>query len=221
MLESFCTVCCTEHQRGQACPAGWRARGPEYHGWAVAVDALRGVELYGVLVAPTESAWRARIVTYPRSPWTVPGGRGPLKFLGSTAEEAEAKALELILRRCSQRGQLPRDGFGPWDHPDGPSPDRPAPRKRRSLAVRYGTAGPTTLSTTWDLSPSGMFVTAIAPSDPGTVFDVEIQIFDGVARMRGAVAWTRRLLEAGRPRGMGVRLLDPPPVYKMFVRSLR
>lgn len=198
-----------------------RATGPERHGWAVAVDAPRGVELYGVIVAPSDPLWRARVVTYPQSPWTVPGSRGTLKFAGATPGEAEARALEFVLRWCDEHRKKARDGFGPWDRPDGPMMRQLPPRKRRSLAIRYGTARSTTLlTTTANLSPSGLFVTTPHPLPAETMVDLEMEIYGCIASMRGVVCWTREEVGAGRPRGMGLRLLDPPPVYKLFVRSL-
>ncbi len=220
MFDGFCAVCCTRHGDGEDCPGELRATGPERHGWAVAVEAPRGVEIYGVILGPSEDRWRARIVTYPHAPWTLPGGCGSLKFVGGTPGEAETKALDFILHRCAEQKRAPRDGFGPWDRPDGPEYRRPPPRARRSLPVRYGAGDRRTLSTTANLSPTGMFVLAAEPLPAGTVLDLEIEIFGCVAEMRGTVAWTREKLEAGKPRGMGIRILDPPPVYKLFVRGL-
>ncbi len=219
MGPEFCPVCCTQHL-DPGCPGELRATGPERHGWAVAVDAPRGVELYGVILAPSDPHWRARVVTYPQAPWTVPGSRGTLKFVGATPGEAEARALEFVLRWCEDHRKKARDGFGPWDAPDGPATRRPPPRKRRSLAIRYGTAGSTSLTTTANLSPSGLFVTTPHPLPVDTVLDLEMEIYGCIAAMRGVVCWNRNEVGAGQPRGMGVRLLDPPPVYKLFVRSL-
>ena len=84
MHEAFCQVCATQHGEREDCPGELRATGPERHGWAVAVDAQRGVDLYGVIVAPSGPRWRARIVTFPNVLWTMPGGRGTIKFVGAT-----------------------------------------------------------------------------------------------------------------------------------------
>ncbi len=221
MFDGFCAVCCTRHGDQEDCPGDLRATGPERHGWSVAVDAPRGVELYGVILGPTEDRWRARIVTYPRAPWTLPGGCGSLKFLGNTAGEAETKALEFVLSRCSEQKRVPHEGPGLPSRHGGAEYRRPPPRARRSLPVRYGTGESMTLSTTVNISPTGMFVLAAEPPPAGTELDVEIEIFGCVARMRGAVAWVRDRLEPGRPRGMGIRFLDPPLVYELFVRGLR
>lgn len=220
MDEEFCPVCSTHHEEPGECPGELRATGPERHGWAVAVDAARGVDLYGVIVAPSAERWRARIVTYPHAPWTRPGSSCPLKFVGSTPGEAEARALEFILRRCNDRRRNPRDGFGPWDRRGGASSRRPPPRKRKSVAVRYGQEGSLVLTTTANLSTGGMFVTAPEPPPAETALDLEMEIFGCIAGFRGEVVWTRERLEPGRPRGMGLRLLDPPPVYKLFVHGL-
>lgn len=143
-----------------------------------------------------------------------------LKFVGGSAGEAEAKALEFVLKWCAERHRIPRDGFGPWDHDGGKDTRHPPPRKRRSIAVRYGTSGAMTLTSTLNVSAGGMFLLATEPPDPGAVLDLELEVFGCLANMRGIVAWVRRALGAGKPRGMGVRLLDPPPVYKLLVRGL-
>jgi hypothetical protein len=219
MLLTFCPSCGAQHDLPGDCPDELRPTGPERHGWAVAVDATRGVELYGVVLAPAGARWRARIVTYPRSPWTVPGGCSPLKFFGETPGEAETRALRFVLDWCAERNRSPRDGFGPWDEPEGPAPRRPLPRKRRSHPVRYGAGGKMNLSTTANLSAGGMFLITPRPLPEETVLDIETEIYDCVAHLRGIVAWKRERLEPGHPRGMGIRLLDPPPVYKLFVRE--
>ncbi len=220
MEAAFCQVCTTQHGERDACPGDLRATGPERHGWAVAVDAPRGVDLYGVIVAPSDARWRARIVTYPHAPWTNPGSGCPLKFVGSTAEEAEARALEYILHWCAERKRSPRDGYGPWSRTGKPPGRRLPPRKRKSLAVRYGVHGITALSTTSNVSTGGMFVTAREPLPDETPLELEMTIFGCVAVMQGVVVWRRDELEPGRPRGMGIRLVDPPPVYKLFVHGL-
>jgi hypothetical protein len=184
------------------------------------VDAPRGVELLGVIVAPSGPVWRARVVTYPHTLWTMPGSRALIKFVGTTPGEAEARALDFVLKWCAERHRAPRDGFGPWDHHDGQDTRRPPPRKRRSIAVRYGTAGAMTLTSTLNLSSGGMFLLATLPPEAGTVLDLELEVYGCVACLKGIVVWVRRELGAGRPRGMGVRLLDPPPVYRLLVRGL-
>lgn len=219
-MSGFCAICSTPHGSSEPCPGELRATGPERHGWAVAVDAPRGVELYGVIVAPSAPRWRARVVTYPKAPWTIPETRGPLRFVGDSPGEAEARALEFVLQWCAAHGKKARDGFGPWDLPDGPPTRKLPPRKRRQIAVRYATPSSRGLTTTANVSPTGMFLTAIDPLPVGTVVDLEMEIFGCVAAFRGEVRWIREALEPGRPRGMGVRLYDPPPVYKLFVRGL-
>ncbi|MBZ5637600.1 MAG: PilZ domain-containing protein [Acidobacteriia bacterium] len=221
MDEAFCPVCCTQHGNPVDCPGELRATGPERHGWAMAVDAPRGVDLCGVIVAPSETRWRARIVTYPLAPWRTPGCSGVLKFVGSTEEEAQAKALDFIRRWCSERNRAPHDGFGRWERREGAIAGRPPPRRRRSHSIRYRVGGISTLTTTANLSPEGMFLTAPEPPAVDTPLELEIEIFGCIATLRGVVVWRRDRLQPGRPRGMGVRLLDPPPVYKMFVQGLK
>jgi hypothetical protein len=143
-----------------------------------------------------------------------------LKFVGSTSEEAEAKALGYVLRWCAERNRNPRDGYGPWSLPGRWASRGVPPRKRRSLAVRYGVEGITALTTTANVSTGGMFVTAQVPLPAEAPLDVELEIYGCTTLLRGVVVWRREKLEPGRPRGMGIRLLDPPPVYKLFVHAL-
>ncbi len=217
--EAFCPNCNTQHGLAEDCPGELRPTGPERHGWAVAVDAARGMDLYGVIVAPCAERWRARVVTYPHAPWTSPGSGCPLKFLGSTSEEAEAKALEFVLRWCADHHRSPRDGYGSWDRRSS-SRGRPPARRRKSIPVRYGVEGITALTTTTNISAGGMFVTAPTPPPEETPLSLELEIFGCLASLRGVVVWRRGELQPGRPRGMGVRLVEPPPVYKLFVHGL-
>jgi hypothetical protein len=75
------------------------------------------------------------------------------------------------------------------------------------------------LTTSANLSVGGMFLMAPEPLPLETVLDLELKIYDCIAHLRGIVVWARERLEPGHPRGMGIRLLNPPPVYKLFVRE--
>jgi hypothetical protein len=99
------------------CPVEFHATGIERPGWRVELQTPFGRESIGVLLAPSHDSWRARIVTYPNVLWSAPGGRGTLKFVAETAEDAEAKAIRFIeahlkARRYSQRDGLTAVGAG-------------------------------------------------------------------------------------------------------------
>ncbi len=62
--------------------------GPEERRWQIAVETPRGIEGYGVLVAPSGNRWRARILTFPNILWTIPGGGTSIKFLARSETTA-------------------------------------------------------------------------------------------------------------------------------------
>ena len=89
----WCRVCCTQHGSDASCPGELLATGPERHAWRVTVDTSRGMETYGVLVAPAGRHWRARVLTYPKALWVVPGGRASMKFVGSGPQDVRREIL--------------------------------------------------------------------------------------------------------------------------------
>ena len=66
--------------------------------------ARHRTEVYGILVAEAGEHWRARILTYPNMLWSIPGGRGTIKFVGASAQDAERQAIEFIREHCRKRG---------------------------------------------------------------------------------------------------------------------
>ena len=73
------------------------------HGWRVLVHTGARTEVYGVLVGPAaRGLWRARVLTYPRMLWSIPGGRGTIKFVGATPQDSERNAVEFILGFCNR-----------------------------------------------------------------------------------------------------------------------
>jgi Tfp pilus assembly protein PilZ len=226
MALAWCSTCGCDHVKQEDCPGDLRATGPERHGWRVAVETPHGIEAYGVLVAPSTESWRARVVTYPNILWTIPGGTRTIKFVGSTPQEAEARAIAFVEGHVKARGYSRRDAL------DGPTVGRiraearalaapaPALRKMRSLPVRFG-VGPTLFAAmTGNLSESGMFVTTLAPLETGEALRVLINLDTGPVGLKGEVVWRRDRLVLGRPVGMGVQLLAPPETYREFVREL-
>ncbi len=105
----WCGVCGTEHGSRRRCPGDLPATGPENPGWKVNVETPRGIEAYGVLLAPCHRRWRARVLTYPRVLWLVPGGDCSLKFMAGTADQAERKASRFISEHSLLRGYVMRD----------------------------------------------------------------------------------------------------------------
>ena len=226
MVLAWCATCGSDHADPSDCPGDLRATGPERHGWRVAVETPHGIEAYGVLVAPSQDAWRARVVTYPNVLWTIPGGTRTLKFVGSTPQEAEARAVAFVDGHIKARGYLRRHAL------DSPTVGRiraearalaaaaPALRKLRAIPVRFG-AGPMLIAAmTGNLSESGMFVTTLAPLETGEALRVLVDLDVGPVGLKGEVVWHRDRIVLGRPAGMGVQLLAPPETYREFVREL-
>jgi Tfp pilus assembly protein PilZ len=220
-------VCGSMHAEPRDCPGDLRATGPERHGWRVAVDTPFGIEAYGVLVAPTHEKWRARILTFPNVLWTIPGGAATLKFVGTTAQAAEALAASFIEGHIKSRGFARRDAVDHTAAGRYRAEARPgavvstALRKPHVIPIRFG-QGPALFSAmTGNLSESGLFVATMAPPDPGTALRLMMSLETGPLGMKGEVVWKRPTIVLGRPIGMGVRLFDPPSLYQEFVREIR
>jgi Tfp pilus assembly protein PilZ len=222
----WCSVCGSMHAEPRECPGDLRATGPERHGWRVAVETPHGIEAYGVLVAPTHETWRARILTFPNVLWTIPGGAATLKFVGKTPQAAEALAVSFIEGHIRARGFVRHHGT---DHAAaGRYRAEAAPglaitaamRKPLAMPIRFGN-GPALFSAmTGNLSESGMFVSTMAPLDPGIFLRLMMSLETGPLGMKGEVMWNRPKIVLGRPVGMGVRLVEPPSIYQQFVREI-
>jgi hypothetical protein len=205
------------------------ATGHERHGWRVHVETPHGLQAFGVLVAPCHDAWRARILTFPNILWTIPGGGGSIKFAGSTAEEAERRAIAFIEEHCLERNFLRRDQLDPVEVraiSEEPLPrdeqrrHQASKRKTCFLPVRFGNERTRRKGTTVNLSREGMFIGTPAPLEAGESIRLHLSAGDQMVPLRGIVIWNRRRQEAGRPLGMGVRLVDPAPAYPRFVDGL-
>jgi uncharacterized protein (TIGR02266 family) len=188
------------------------------------VETPHSVEAYGVLVAPCGSSWRARIVTFPRSIWTVPGGHGSMKFLERTPQLAEQQAIRYIEQYCARRGYTPRHGLEAAERPmpgrEAPAATSLQPRWPLVLPVAYGLDALTLRAVTRNVSEGGVFVQT--PSPPGAGADLMLQLTLKALRLplQGVVVWARPKLEPGRPPGMGVRLVLPPRAYLDYLHSL-
>lgn len=229
-LPRICSVCFTSHRSPADCPGELRATGPERHGWRVQVATPQGTEAIGVLVAPSNDLWRARILTYPNVLWLAPGGAGTLKFAGATAREAESKAVAFVREHMRLRGFEPNDQMEPVTvlpflaeragNRAAPPRIPVAPRKIRNLPVRFGIERPSILGATINVSREGMYIGTDGPYDAGVPLRLRLDL-DGLdLLLSGRVVWNRRRNEAGRPLGMGIRLASPSPAYQRWVEMI-
>lgn len=236
---TWCGNCGTLHAAERKCPATGLT-GPEKPGWRVAVETDSGIRGYGVLVARADDLWRARIITFPKTLWMVPGGGSTIKFLGHTEDETVRQAIDVIRRHCVQKGQLMRDevqflapaprrpAAAPRLPRLGPLPVGPsigsaattAPRYMRRLPVRFGQNIPTLLGHTGNLSETGLFVATVEVVAKGSLLGLSLELEHCKVPLRGSVAWGRLASEPGREVGMGLRLYSPPPVYCKYVQAL-
>jgi hypothetical protein len=204
------------------------ASGPERHGWRVLVRTTTRAEVYGVLVAESRERWRARVVTYPNMLWSVPGGRGTLKFVGNSAQEAESKAIDFILEHCRLRGykvaeEIPDVESAPLAGEQAPQPQAPAagdPRFLRSLVIRFGEEKTDKVGMTADLSRGGLFIITDRPIPSGKPLKMLLELEQYTVPLQGKVAWVRNKAEQGRPAGMGIQLRNAPHLYARYVRTL-
>lgn len=219
-MVSVCTVCCTFHEDGR-CPGHLPATGPERHSWRAEIVDRRGNQTVGILLAPSNRIWRARILTYPNILWTIPGGGGTLKFQGRTAEQAEDRAVDFVRRHCISRKQTLIDPDAPIAAEHSSANVQPSLRKLRTMPVRFGREQLDTVGRTRNLSAEGMFVETTLPIDEGDPLRIDINIERAMLELHGMVMWSR--IRAGSrqfPAGMGIRLLDPPEDYRAFVFNL-
>lgn len=224
----WCAGCGSRHASATRCPGELPATGPERLVWRVNAETPRGIEAFGVLLAPSDTRWRARILTLPNVLWVGPDRRQAIKFAGATPQQAQRAAVEFILDYCTTQrhrlrastqllrpAQLAREqGQAPVEQPV------PAPRKIRFLPVRFGVVGPSEVGGTGNLSETGVFVITNAPLDSGTPLMLSVKIDRGVVQLRGRVRWMRKTHHVGGSPGMGVELLSPPQPYVEYVRTL-
>lgn len=203
--------------------------GPERHGWRVVVRVGTRAEVYGVLVAECRERWRARILTYPNMLWSVPGGRGTMKFVADTAQEAESQAIEFILQHCRARGyqvadESPAVASEPVhvERATGEPPPRGSRDSRhlRSMVIRFGEERTDTVGMTSDLSRGGLFVISDRPLPAGSTIKMLLELEQYSVPLVGKVAWHRDNAEQGRPAGMGIQLKNPPHLYARYVATM-
>lgn len=209
------------------CPGEVHATGPERFGWKVFVETPTLTEAYGVLVAPASHLWRARILTYPGTLWTIPAGKGAMKFLGRSPQMAEDQAIRFIEEYCAVRRYVLRSGLelatsAPPPRLRLPIVPRPEAPRRWPLIVpvQYALSEILARAVTRNLSEGGVFVQTPLPPKSGAELKFEIVLHAEPVMLRGVVVWIRRNGELGRPPGMGIRLVLPPRGYLEYLRSL-
>ena len=227
-MKTWCAVCCTRHVGGPVCPGELRATGPERLGRRIQARSSDRVEIYGVLIAEAGDLWRGRVITFPNMLWSVPGGRGTMKFVSKSAAEAEQAAMEYILAHCADRKLAVEEATG--EVPCAPienevaavqSPRRGRePRLLHGLSIRYGEQKATERGRTADLSKGGLCVITDAPLPQGTTLKLILELDAYSIPLTGKVAWSRDVDAPGRPKAMGVQLISPPAMYQRYVRTV-
>lgn len=220
--QPWCVTCGTAHEDPRNCPGELRATAAEKPGWRVEVETPLGHEAFGVLLAPSHDVWRARVMTFPNVLWSIPGGRGAIKFVGESREQAERQAIAFIEAHILAKRYQRRDGLGVIG--GSPVPPRAlhalTKRKPTCLPVRFGVDRASHRGTTVNLSDDGMFIGSTEPTEIGRGLWINLEVSGHTLPLRGLVMWSRRRPEPGRPLGIGVRLSDPPPFYQSYVAAL-
>jgi uncharacterized protein (TIGR02266 family) len=225
----WCSICNTRHSDPTKCPGELLATGPERHGWRIKIMTGHRTEVYGILVAEAGEHWRARILTYPNMLWSIPGGRGTIKFVGDSAQDAERQAIDFIREHCRKRGfmlleeeettvesQALAGEASAAVSPQGSTDTR----HLRPLVVRFGANRAEHAAMTSDLSAGGLFMATDKPLPRGTDLKMLLSLENYTIPLTGKVAWVRSTAEQGRPVGMGVQLLSPPGLYIRYIRTL-
>lgn len=229
----WCVVCGSAHPAAAECPGEVQPNEPEHQGWKVSAETPDGVQGIGVLLAPIGPRWRARILSFPRTLWTVPGGRSTMKFYGASEQDAERQAQIFIREHCIARGFVLRDELAPVVDAV-PQEARPAsrggeqgverryvePRFPRRLPLQFGRDRPTARGTSVNLSKNGLFVHTDSPIDQGELVGVMLEMEHAKVPLRGSVVWRRHAASPGRPAGMGLQLLNPPRIYTSYIDAL-
>lgn len=228
-LGPWCRTCGTRHAVGP-CSRDYSSTGTERHGWRALIEGKEFPEVYGVLIAPMERLWRARILTYPNVVWMIPGGGSTMKFLGVSAAQAEGEAAQFIQEFCKSRGlkisrRLPNLEPGPFNHEESAATqsDTEAQANRRRLRhvpLWWGKNAADEEGLSEDFSESGLFLISGKLQPEGTKLKLRIKAGDTMVELTGTVAWTRDVAGGGRRIGMGIELQAPSQAYKEFVRSL-
>lgn len=214
----------TASGQGWSAVAELEATGPERHGWRINVETQRGIEAYGVLIAPAGDSWRARILTFPNILWLGPDRQTTLKFEGRSPQDAERQAIEFIREHCRRRDYAMRDEVAtvvPDALPDAaPVVGEQAQRKVRFLPIAFGTDFPSERAKVGNLSETGLFIITNTPAQQGDKLNLVLHTETSELPLEGVVKWMRNAHRIGRAPGMGIALEDPPEGYVEYVRAL-
>ena len=224
--DPWCTVCCTRHTPGGECPGTLLATGPERHAHKFSVAQKDGrLEYYGVLIAEAGDYWRARVFTYPNMLWSVPGGRGTIKFAGPTAKEAETRAIEFLHEHCEARGSTMQEAALESSAGQAQTVDDEKlfkeERQPCKVPIRFGTERATQAATTANLSGGGIYLATDKPVEKGQRVRMLLDVQAYTIPLVGTVAWVRVRDEPGKPKGMGVQLHQPPALYQRYVATVQ
>lgn len=229
VAEEWCASCGTRHSP-VSCSGEVLATEPERHAWRGSFARPDAAWLaIGVLLARCDRGWRARVLTYPRSLWTVPGSTCTVKFVAETADEAELQARKFVEEHCEQRGyeavrdkalvapvkSFPREQT---KHAEGLESSR---RRVCEMRVRLAIeGGPAVAGTVVLASERGLFVRTEGTASIGDSIRIQAEL-DGVSfALGGDVRSVQTEASPGRPRGIGVGLTDPPARYVSYVQRL-
>ena len=227
----WCAECCTRHKPGgRRCPGSLLATGPERHGRRFVVDQNKRLVYFGVLIAEADDVWRARVFTYPNMLWSVPGGRGTIKFVADSAGEAENQAVEFLRAHCEERKWeiTESDDETLPEQVGAEDSDRKDPRGSKeeryltvNLRILFGEDKAQFQATTANLSVDGLFIATNRSVEPDRSIRMLLDVQPTAIPLLGTVVWVRQKGEPGQPKGFGVRLSEPPALYLRYVEKVQ
>ncbi len=95
-----------------------------------------------------------------------------------------------------------------------------APRFARRFPARFGRSRPSVPAVTANVSETGLFVSTDQPMAVGESLGIMLEFEHGQVPLRGSVIWRRSEPDGERGSGMGVRLINAPPMYVSYIRAL-
>ena len=225
----WCAVCCTQHEPRKNCPGNLLATGPERHARKYAVTQDKRLEYYGILIAEAGDLWRARVFTYPNMLWSVPGGRGTVKFVGATAKEAEELAIAFLRSHCEERRYTMQDATdevapGSMDSEKAEKTDPKQGKEDRhpcKVPIRFGEEKATQAATTANLSVGGIYIATSNLLPAGKTIKMLLDVQAYTIPLTGTIAWVREEEEEGRPKGVGVQVHNPPSLFVRYVTEVK
>lgn len=100
---------------------------------------------------------------------------------------------------------------------------REARRSERETGVfelRFGREKADRAGRTANLSLGGMFVVTSDPLGAGSLVRLSVQLGKFSVPLSGRVVWVRPRIADGPLPGMGIELLNVPPMYRRFIATL-